>query len=73
MEAKKVQQPLVSAEEQARREKIAQKVQASEALEGYAPLSPEDGLAYELQQQWIKGEITIEENIARLKAHHGID
>ncbi len=66
MEAKKEKRPLISAEEQARRAKAAEKALASDALEGYGPMT---GLAHELQQAWIRGEITIEESIQRLAAH----
>lgn len=40
---------------------IVKRVNASEALEGYKPLTVKDGVAYVLEQRWIKGEITLEE------------
>lgn len=58
--------------EQQARADIVSRVEASEALEGYAPQSEIGGYAYELQQQWIRGEITSEEHISLLKKHRGI-
>ena len=58
--------------EQQARLKIVHRVEASSALEGYAPLSQEGGYAYELQKRQVLGEITTEEEIALLKAHHGL-
>ena len=54
------------------RVEIVKQTEASAALEGYAPLSETGGYAYELQQQWIRGEITSKERIALLKAHRGL-
>lgn len=54
------------------RAEIAAATEASEALEGYPPLSETGGIAYKLQQQWIAGEIDIDERIARLKNYYGI-
>jgi hypothetical protein len=51
---------------------IVHRVEASSALEGYAPLSEEGGYAYELQKRQVLGEITTEEEISLLKAHHGL-
>ncbi len=61
----------LTAEQQSRLD-IVQRVEASSALEGYAPLSEEGGYAYELQKRQVLGEITTEEEIALLKAHHGL-
>lgn len=55
-----------------RRAKIAADTEASEALEGYAPLAQSSGIAYKLQQQWITGDIDSEERIKLLKKHYGI-
>lgn len=55
------------------RQKIANDVQASSALEGYEPLSPNDGVPYQLQQQWIEGEITMQERRKRLMEHYGLN
>ncbi|MBN4063491.1 antitoxin VbhA family protein [Cardiobacterium sp. AH-315-I02] len=49
---------------------IVQWVEASEALEGYEPLT--EGFAYELEQQWIKGDISLEEKGRLLFKHHGL-
>jgi hypothetical protein len=49
---------------------IVQWVEASEALEGYEPLT--EGVAYELNQQWIKGDISLEEKGKLLFLHHGL-
>lgn len=57
-------------EQQARAESV-KATEASEALEGYEPLTEADGYAYELQQKWILGEITSEESIALFRAHIG--
>ena len=62
----------VTDSEQQARAQAVQQTEASEALEGYAPLSEIGGYAYELQQQWVRGEITSEEQIALLKGHHGL-
>ena len=51
---------------------IVSRVEASEALEGYAPLSETGGYAYDLQQQWIRGEISTDEHIASLKKYRGL-
>lgn len=59
--------------EQQERADIVKQTEASEALEGYAPLSEMGGYAYELQQKWVKGEITSKERIELLKKHHGLD
>ena len=63
-------QPLTP--EQQRRAKIVKQTEASEALEGYPPLSEIGGYAYELQQQWVLGDIDSSENIALLKKHYGL-
>ncbi|RBP53516.1 antitoxin VbhA family protein [Arenicella xantha] len=42
-------------------------VEASNALEGYAPITPEDELTYELREMWINGQIDTEERIRLLK------
>lgn len=54
------------------RVEIVKQTEASAALEGYAPLSETGGYAYELQQQWIRGEITSKERIALLKEYRGL-
>lgn len=69
MEVRQEKRPLISAEEQERRRTHVEEVEASEALEGYAPLGPKDGLAYELREAWVRGEITTEEWGERLRAH----
>ncbi|BCG66068.1 MAG: hypothetical protein methR_P3944 [Methyloprofundus sp.] len=51
---------------------IVHRVEASSALEGYAPLSEEGGYAYELQKRQVLGEITTEEEISLLKAHYSL-
>ncbi|MEE9493710.1 MAG: antitoxin VbhA family protein [Gammaproteobacteria bacterium] len=58
-------------EQQARLD-VVHRVEASSALEGYAPLSEEGGYAYELQKQWVLGEITTEEERVLLKKHYGL-
>lgn len=63
-------QPLTP--EQQRRAEIVKQTEASEALEGYPPLSEIGGYAYELQQQWVLGDIDSSENIALLKKHYGL-
>ncbi len=55
--------------EQKERAEIIRQTEASEALEGYAPLSEVGGYAYELQQKWVNGEITIKQRIELLKKH----
>ncbi len=59
--------------EQQVRADIVRNVEASEALEGYAPLSEIGGYAYELQQQWIYGEITSAEHGRLLAKRYGYD
>ena len=59
--------------EQQRRAEIVKRVEASSALEGYPPLSEVGGYAYELQQRWILGEITSEENRRLLAKYYGIE
>lgn len=49
--------------------KIIHNVQASEALEGYAPLT--EGYAYEVEQKWVTGEITLEQKGKLLADHYG--
>ncbi len=61
----------LTSEQQARLD-IVHRVEASSALEGYAPLSQEGGYAYELQKRQVLGEITTKEEISLLKAHHGL-
>ena len=56
-----------------RRQEMADRVEASEALEGYAPLNPHDGLVYELRQQWINGDISTEDSIRQLKEKYGME
>lgn len=56
-----------------RRQEMADRVEASEALEGYAPLNPHDSLVYELRQQWINGDISTEDSIRQLKEKYGME
>ena len=58
--------------EQKARLDIVRRTEASSALEGYAPLSEEGGYAYELQKQWVLGEIDSEEHIDLLKKSMGL-
>ncbi|MCF6204910.1 MAG: antitoxin VbhA family protein [Methylococcaceae bacterium] len=53
-------------EQQARLDTVS-RTEASSALEGYAPQSEEGGYAYELQKQWVLGEINTEQHIKLLK------
>lgn len=66
----KKDQPLTP--EQQGRAEIVKQIEASEALEGYPPLSEIGGYAYQLQQQWILGDIDASENIELLKKHYGL-
>ncbi len=59
--------------EQKERADIVARVEASEALEGYAPLSADSGVAYQLEQRWIQGEITLEQKGALLAEYYGFD
>lgn len=54
------------------RQKIETAVAASSALEGFESLTPDDGLPYRLQQDWIQGKISIEDRIDQLKKHIGV-
>ena len=54
------------------RQKVVDKVQASSALEGYEPLTPNDGVAYKLQQDWIDGKITLKESKKKLMEYYGL-
>ena len=66
-------QPQALTPEQQRRAEIVKRVEASSALEGYPPLSEVGGYAYELQQRWVLGEITSEENGRLLAKYYGIE
>lgn len=63
---------MIDEEEVQKRLRIIKEVEASEALEGYDPLSPKDGYSYELQQQWARGEITLEEERELLSKYLGV-
>lgn len=58
-------------EQQARFDTV-RRTEASSALEGYAPQSEEGGYAYELQKQWVLGEISTEKRIDLLKNNKGL-
>ena len=51
------------------RQKAVEFVEASAALEGYPPLTPNDGIAYELREKWVNGEIGTEEHVTALLEH----
>lgn len=57
--------------EQRRRLEIQARVDASNALEGIEPLT--EGFAFELQQRWLKGEISIDEHGRLLADHYGYE
>lgn len=59
-----------SSQTKADRQKISDRVQASSALEGYEPLTLDDGVPYILQQEWIDGKITLEESKQKLLEHY---
>ena len=61
----------LTAEQQARFDTV-RRTEASSALEGYAPQSEEGGYAYELQKQWVLGEISTEKRIELLKSNKGL-
>jgi len=61
----------LTSEQQARLD-IVNRTEASSALEGYAPQSEEGGYAYELQKQWVLGEISTEKRIDLLKRNKGL-
>lgn len=58
--------------EQQQRLAVVKRTEASSALEGYAPQSEIGGYAYELQKQWVLGEITSEQQIDLLKKNYGL-
>ncbi len=58
-------------EQQARLD-VVKRTEASSALEGYAPLSQEGGYAYDLQKQWVLGEINTKEREVLLMKHLGL-
>ncbi len=61
----------LTVEQQARFDTV-RRTEASSALEGYAPQSEEGGYAYELQKQWVLGEISTEKRIDLLKSNKGL-
>jgi hypothetical protein len=58
--------------EQQSRLDTVRRTEASSALEGYASQSEEGGYAYELQKQWVLGEISTEKRIDLLKKNKGL-
>lgn len=61
----------LTADQQTRLDTV-RRTEASSALEGYAPLSEEGGYAYELQKQWVLGEINTKEREFLLMEHLGL-
>ena len=62
----------LSSEQKVRLDAV-RRTEASSALEGYEPLSKEGGYAYELQKQWVLGEITTEKRESLLIKHLGLN
>jgi len=49
-----------------KRQAAVEFVEASDALEGYSPITPEDGIAYELREMWLNGQIDTDERVRLL-------
>lgn len=57
--------------EMERRKAIIAQVDANNRLEDITP-AQQGTLSKELQDKWIKGEITLEEGVELIKKHHGV-
>lgn len=53
----------ISAQTIIERQNAVRFVEASNALEGYAPITSEDTLTYELREMWLNGQIDTEERV----------
>ncbi len=58
--------PSRSEESRLKRTEAVSFVENSAALEGYSPLTKDDGLAFSLRERWVNGEIGEEERISKL-------
>ncbi len=57
-------------DEMAARRAAILRVEASEALEGYAPIMDKDIIA--LQEKWVRGELSVDEEIEALDLKYGV-
>ncbi len=60
----------LSKDEMAARRAAILRVEASEALEGYTPITDKDIIA--LQEKWVRGELSVDEEIEALDLKYGV-